>query len=546
MRGTPYARMAVAAMVLGGPANAWAGGFEFPTNGTEALGRGGAFVAKADDGSAMEYNIAGLASQEGFRLTIDANTIIHDFSFTSAGFVQSDQMTGTRMPVSGAAGMPGPTMHDSDRLFFAPMAAASFDLGRLSRKLKNLVIGLGVFGPSSVGNHNYGVGDPITDKNNPNNTCHQAADVNGAPYQTCDDQPATTTGSPTGMPAPSRYDIAKTNLLIVLPTLGIAYRPHPMIDIGLGWQMVFDSFDLSNANVVSGVQGNNDAYGRIRTSGNSFSSSSSQIHSSDYQFKPGLGSFGWMLSVMLHPTNWIDIGATYRTPITVHSEGTLHPISPPSFPKVLPDSAATFTSTLPMWLRAGARVVKRYSDGTERADLELDFVWENWASEQADHVHAEDLTGQNFLWPTGTLDADIIHTYRDTYGVRLGGAYNYRLSDTRRLIGRLGMFYDSSSTVSHNTRLDFNTFDKLGLTVGGGFKMKGFTLNFAYAYIYTPTRTVDDSTTYAISAGSGSTISPGQQVYYVGNGVYSGYMHIVSVGLTFNFSEFKAAGLFPD
>jgi hypothetical protein len=55
------------------PARALASGFEIPDNGTEALGRGGAFTAKADDGTALEYNVAGLAQQRGTRLLLDAN-----------------------------------------------------------------------------------------------------------------------------------------------------------------------------------------------------------------------------------------------------------------------------------------------------------------------------------------------------------------------------------------------------------------------------------------------------------------------------------------
>ncbi|HEX4461131.1 MAG TPA: hypothetical protein VIA18_24290, partial [Polyangia bacterium] len=42
---------------------AWAGGFELPDNDAEALARGAAFTAKADDGMAIEYNVAGLARQ---------------------------------------------------------------------------------------------------------------------------------------------------------------------------------------------------------------------------------------------------------------------------------------------------------------------------------------------------------------------------------------------------------------------------------------------------------------------------------------------------
>ena len=38
-----------------------AGGFDIPDLGTEPLGRGGAFVAKADSPIAIYYNVAGMA-----------------------------------------------------------------------------------------------------------------------------------------------------------------------------------------------------------------------------------------------------------------------------------------------------------------------------------------------------------------------------------------------------------------------------------------------------------------------------------------------------
>ena len=67
------------------PSAAYAGGFDFPDNGTEALGRGGAFTAKADDPTAIEYNIAGLAQQRGWRLLFDSNLVFNTYTFQRAG-----------------------------------------------------------------------------------------------------------------------------------------------------------------------------------------------------------------------------------------------------------------------------------------------------------------------------------------------------------------------------------------------------------------------------------------------------------------------------
>ena len=62
-----------------------AGGFEIPDNGTEALGRGGAFVAKADDPTAIDYNPAGLAGQRGTRVLVDGHIINSSYSFKRFG-----------------------------------------------------------------------------------------------------------------------------------------------------------------------------------------------------------------------------------------------------------------------------------------------------------------------------------------------------------------------------------------------------------------------------------------------------------------------------
>src|SRR6185369_8597989 len=67
------------------PTRAFAGGLEFPGTGTEPLGRGAAFTAKADDPTAVEYNVAGLARQRGTRLLFDANLVFSSFDFQRAG-----------------------------------------------------------------------------------------------------------------------------------------------------------------------------------------------------------------------------------------------------------------------------------------------------------------------------------------------------------------------------------------------------------------------------------------------------------------------------
>jgi long-subunit fatty acid transport protein len=402
-------------------------------------------------------------------------------------------------------------MHDTSGVFVAPNIEASTDLGG---RLKHWVIGAGIYGPPSIGNHQYGVGQPVTVDSSPN--------------------------SP---PAPTRYDIQKTNLLIFFPTLAVAYQPDPAVEFGLAWQMYYATFDLSNANLTplgkslcpTPDYANCDSYGRVQATGNSFGSSSQTFNGTPYAYSPGLSSFGWVLSLMLHPSEHFDLGATLRPQIDVHSEGTLHPTSPPAQPQLTPDPAATFSTILPTIFRTGARAIMRYPDGSERADLEFDFQYENWAAERTDHIHA---TGDALIFSKGnTVDVDVAHYYHDTFGFRLGGAYNYRVGERMLAIGRLGLFYDSSSSDSTLTSLDFDTLAKWGFTAGLGFKWRGVLVNAAYAFIYSAPRTVTDSQVYAVSATNGTNYAPSDPRIAVGNGKYEASLQIFSLGVTINFSD---------
>src|SRR3954453_7298083 len=75
----------ITAILLAATRAVYAGGLELPDNGTEALARGGAFTAKADDATALQYNIAGLARQRGTRLLFDGNIVLSTLDFQRSG-----------------------------------------------------------------------------------------------------------------------------------------------------------------------------------------------------------------------------------------------------------------------------------------------------------------------------------------------------------------------------------------------------------------------------------------------------------------------------
>lgn len=487
---------------LGASRAAHAGGFEIPDNGTEALGRGGAFVAKADDGTALEYNIAGLARQRGTRITLNGNFLFHGTEFTRAGSYPTD-------PSTPYGGQPYPTIRDSNRIGALPFVAVTTDFGWFKR----WTFGFGLYTPSSIAQHNYNIGP-------------RAAGAT--------DDPPAEVDLPGGVraPGPARYDVARTNLLIVYPTLAAAVRLARWIDIGAAFQLVYSRLELSNASVTplgacgqTGDYAGCDAYAEIRTTGLTAAA---------------------LASVMLHPTRWLDLGGTFRTPININTTGTLHATPPPIFPAPIPDQQATFRTRMPLWFRVGARYVNRYRDGTERFDIEGNFVYEHWSSETAAVLRVDNFTTPIDPNNPYVFTAAIRHNYRNTAGARVGGAYNFWLGERTRIIGRLGYYYDSSATRSADTRLDFNTFQKFGFTAGIGVRWTGLTVNVAYAYVYSPPRTVTDSQILALSSFNGSELQSSDPRVTIGNGRYEQRVQILSVGVTISPMDFKRKQLPPN
>src|SRR5688572_31402783 len=123
MAGRGRARGALSLVVLGAVLVtgevAHAGGFEAPGLGVEAMGRGGAFTAKADDGSALEYNVAGFARQRGTRLHLDGKLVLNSHSFLRSGTypTETNPMTMTPQPWSG---QPYPEVSNSHGVSGAP------------------------------------------------------------------------------------------------------------------------------------------------------------------------------------------------------------------------------------------------------------------------------------------------------------------------------------------------------------------------------------------------------------------------------------------
>jgi long-chain fatty acid transport protein len=128
---------------------AWGSAFSIQELGTRATGMGGAFVAVASDGSALYYNPAGIAFQDGVRMQMDALFVHGNFRFTP-----SSVPNGTIVPEGGYQGFISPQILMVPNMFMTM---------RLNPKW---TFGFGAFAPFGLGGNwtNFQDSDPKNTK----------------------------------------------------------------------------------------------------------------------------------------------------------------------------------------------------------------------------------------------------------------------------------------------------------------------------------------------------------------------------------------------
>ncbi|HRI54731.1 MAG TPA: outer membrane protein transport protein [Pseudomonadota bacterium] len=479
--------LATAVALYSGAAHA--GGFELPANGTEALGRGGAFTAKADSPLALEYNVGGLAQLRGTRVLFDNNLYFSEYSFQRAG----GDSIGAYPLVRDQAAPP----------FYAPWFGLTTDFGYFRR----WTFAVGAYGPSSVGARSFGVFSPAE--------------------------------SGTVRPTPSRYDLEQSNLLIVFPTVAVAVRVHRVLDLGISGQQVTSQINVASATYAP-------------TSIPIFPSSAAcsqqpEVAGCDTTTRVQVSSydnFTLQFGALLHPLRELDIGLHVRSAVNlgmypIRGKGTVSASEPPFLRGAqlgADHMNAQFDTWLPWVFRAGVRYAYRKGD-FELFDLELDGTYEAWSLLDGSDNHLTLLNPPLLVNKGMPLTITIPHSYKDTFSLRLGGAVNYPTS-VGQLTLRLGALYDSSATRDANVRVDFDTLAKIGATIGVGINIRGVTLNLAYAYLASLQRTVDSGELRAIDGTSGKAVQLGDDLApAVNNGIYSGHNHVASIGITILFDD---------
>lgn len=458
------ARLAGLAVLASGP-SAFAGGLVVPGYGSQGQPRAGAFVAKADDGSALYYNPAGLAKQKGTSIHLGMNFIDFSQKYKRTGSYEApgatdmgnahsytgdsyEQVSDNSTPAVGFGGFQG-----------IPTFAVVSDLGGRSP----VVIAIGL-----IAEHGF-----------PEREYAEDYIENGFESDTA--------------PPPNRYDILEQDVSVAFPSLAAGYSITPKLDIGARVSWGF-----------GGSKGTQILWGLRNYEEDIHSDSLFAVDVKD-NFIPAASA-----GVLFRPNHMIELGANYSTPkkINFTGDGTAilgtnlglgdekDFIMPENeFPN--PDCVGTGTITalhscvnltLPQTATVGGRYIFRDMTGREVGDIEFDVQWEDWSAASDIEVIVNGKSGLTGLQINPVISK---HGFQDTFSFRLGGSYGFDLGKNR-LTARAGAAYDTAAAPNSWTRLDLDGMARTTLGSGLAYDMSNMRFELGAGLVLEQDRTVAD------------------------------------------------------
>ena len=451
---------------------------EFPDNGSEQMGRGGAWVARASDPLATMFNPAGLAGQPS-RVTIQNNTIFEHTCFTrikAANDTTNDPLASPSGTYPRACNDISPTINPQ--------------IGATIRISPRLGLGLLIIGPSSGGEKTYP--DFVKDGNGQNQA------------------------------APGRYLLVQQKGIILFPTVGLGYEVLDNLRIGASFSWGIARLNLTSATLSLNSDGTTPAANDTRAK--------LQVH--DY-FIPA-----FTLGAIWSATPNIDIAGWYKWTDAIRASGdagtqanyygkqnaggddskvrygdTIYDdcgTGLQSYAQTKPcgdGGNAKVKFVIPMEAKLGFRYHKPRTEvplapavpteggpsepsqprslapdhvrdplATDVFDLEADLTWANDSSASDLEIRFPgDDTGKGKLPVAGVAggeippNADQHRGFKDVVGLRVGGDYNL-LPD--RLALRAGAFFESSAANPQYQNIDFAPSTRFGLALGGTYRIR--------------------------------------------------------------------------
>ncbi len=469
------------------------GVMEFPDNGSEQEGRGGAWVARASDPLATFYNPAGLAGQPT-RLTLQGNLSRQGTCFTRTKAAGDPTQDGVQ------AGGAYPQVCNDGKVFPNPQLAFTY------RLTDRIGLGIAILGPSAVGNvawPDFGSG---------------------------------------GAPSPQRDLLVSSSVLLLTPTIGVGWEPIDNLRIGAsfiaGTAPSIDFVTVSPALGDASEQnpGSNDVRAELKAK--------------DW-FVPG-----FTVGAIWTPTDRLDVAAWYKYMAPIDTKGDVvtqsnyyqYGYSNPASSKIVyGDTAlancnnpmlsstnpcgngnnASIKVPLPMEGKLGLRYHHPRADVPAEAhvrdpikqdlfDVEADLTWANDSAFDYLQIRFPGSAGGQGVIPANPgitasavlpPTADVRHHFSDVFGLRVGGDYNL-LPDQLAL--RAGGFFETQAADPTFQNIDFDAASRFGLALGGTYRLRfgaekrqALDLMLAYGHVFFSTLSNTDPNAQGIPALTG-------------------------------------------
>jgi long-chain fatty acid transport protein len=452
-----------ASFVLGIAGAASANGFEIPENGTEVMGRAGAWTAKADSPLALQHNPAGLAGQRG-GLLVNSN-----FTFQSMCF----QRAGNYAPTGGSrpdtifkttgdyGGDAYPEVCKKNGLANVNVVPQIIYAAPINERI---TIAAGLVSPSGTGKAEWS--DTVT-----------TANGNLAP-------------------APNRYMLLSAETLIIFPTVsvGAAITPQFRVGASLQWGLAFLKFsNMSMATYPDASEwANQDLRADLKANSYFIPAviAGAMFDASDDVTLAGM--FRWSKDVTVNGGDVTITGPAY-------GNGTAVPCSNKATPCPTIGTVGKVNVPQPIDARLGFRFHPKRKDApttgkwerrdslaSELFDVEVDLTYSHNKSFETlglefppNQLVALGSSGNAGKIPT---DASVPHHWKDTVGVRVGFDFN---AIPNKLALRAGGFFQTSAVEPAYANIDFLPSSMVGGFVGGTLRLsKLVDLSAGFGHIF--------------------------------------------------------------
>jgi long-chain fatty acid transport protein len=460
--------------------------------GAKALGRGGAFVALADDLTAAVYNPGALSrTSTSLRLHVENK-------------LSASSLTFARAPTRDGRSESSPIVEFEPSTNERPWSLLSPFLGvQSSLGLRNWTFALVSYTPSG-GNASY--------------------PLDGG----------------------QKYLLVQRESVVINTTLAAAWRPHPDWAVGIGVQALSVP-SIQYQLVIDNTPGNGfDVYNPASSALDMLTT----LRGSDpFTLQLSVGAWG-----RLHRN--LEAGLSGQVlPNNITAKGTIHvePVAPSTLellanqdPPISPGSAVQTTRNgipandirldlpLPLTFRGGTRYIHRAADGAEHFDVELDVTYETWSRVKTLSMDGSGIEARFASVGTQPIPLGVIRVpkrWQDTLTVALGG-------DLRPLAYpvafRLGTYVESPVARPKYAHVDFPIGAHLGATTGLSFSPGSFVVHLGYEYRHMLPFTVSEEggAVYQIKPNLGENPPPAAAPPVVNAGAYTSHSHQLALAVS--------------